>query len=73
MLEAKRNNQIIDKNNPKELYEYYLNNGIMLIEIINNEDGTYTHIYESGLIVNVKITLSGIKFPSNNNKLVLKR
>ena len=73
MLDAKKEEKRIDQNNPKEVYNYYLNNGIMPTKIIENEDGTWTHIYENGLTINGKITLSGIKSPSNEKKLKLKR
>lgn len=49
-----------DKNNPIEVYEYNLNNGIMPIETIDNKDGTFTHKYEDGIVVNVKVTSSGV-------------
>ena len=73
MLEAKNNQKRIDHNNPEEMYNYYLNNGIMPTKTIENEDGTWTHIYENGLTINGKVTLSGIKLPSSEKKLELKK
>lgn len=54
-----------DMNNPVELYKYYQDNGIEPEEIIENEDGTKTYIYESGLAVLVNIKLSGIPTPDD--------
>ncbi len=54
-----------DKNNPIEIFEYNQRYGIKPIKTIENEDGTYTHIYEDGLTVNVEVNLSGISIPSN--------
>lgn len=54
-----------DRNNPIEVYEYNSRYGIMPVETIHNEDGTYTHIYEDGTEVTIKVTLTGIPIPSD--------
>lgn len=53
-----------DRNNAIEVFEYNQRYGIMPIETIENEDGTYTHIYEDGFAVVVKTNLIGISSPS---------
>lgn len=49
-----------DRNNPVEVWEYNAMHGIMPIETIYNEDGTITHKYEDGTIVNIRVNLTGI-------------
>lgn len=49
-----------DRNNPVDVWEYNARNGIMPVETIDNEDGTFTHKYEDGTVVTIKITLTGI-------------
>ena len=65
----KQNNNIPeftgDRNNPIEVYEYNSRYGIMPVETIHNEDGTYKHIYEDGREVTIKVTLTGIPIPSD--------
>lgn len=45
-----------DRDNPIERWKYIQENGIMPIETIENEDGTFTRIYEDEFKVIVKIT-----------------
>lgn len=49
-----------DRNNPADIWEYNARNGIMPVETIDNEDGTFTHKYEDGTVVTIKTTLTGV-------------
>ena len=48
-----------DRNNPIDVYEYNSKVGIKPIKTIDNKDGSYTHTYEDGTVVTVRVTLSG--------------
>ena len=49
-----------NKNNPIEVWEYNAKYGIMPEETIHNEDGTITHRYKDGTVVNIKVNLTGV-------------
>ncbi len=48
------------KENALELYEYYQENNIVPINVIDNKDGTITHIYEDGTKIVLNITFTGL-------------
>lgn len=49
-----------DRTNPVDVYEYNAMNGIMPNETTQNEDGSYTHRYDDGIEITVKVNLTGI-------------
>ena len=48
------------RENTLELFDYYQENNIAPVNIIDNMDGTVTHIYEDGTKIILNITLTGI-------------
>ena len=51
-----------DRTDPVEVYEYNAMNGIMPNETSQNEDGSYTHRYDDGTKITVRVNLQSI-FP----------
>lgn len=49
-----------DRNNPVDVWEYNARNGIMPVKSMDNKDGTFTHEYEDGTVVTIKVTLTGV-------------
>ena len=59
-----------NKDNVVEVYNYYQENGIKPIEIIDNKDGTITHIYEDGTKIVLHVTLRSMPFKVKEKRLL---